>query len=382
MKSSRSPSKARSAPATTIRVWSVAVGRKRRQQPEREQQRCAQQLAAEAARRLLQPPPGARGELLDLDVARERRSGRREHQAHPGEHQRPGAQPAREGVEDARRHRPQLRAAHRDRDGGARERRQEEEHERDGRERGAAEQQRLTAVARQRDAQEQQQHAPADRHERVAAEAMAELDDAHEHARVAPGRLERDPRPQALRDPLRDRGVVLERAADRIRPRSGTASATFSTPCEKSAAWAPWAAWRKPARKASELDDRTRAGDDERAEGHEVAPLRDRLVGDPLRRVARDARVAEALRGARAEGRRVEDHPIGVEVDHPGGEQDRPAHPQRRRRLRDEMFASHGRPRRSAEVGGILARASHALVEVAENWLPLSRAAGVIQPSQ
>ena len=165
----------------------------RRQQAAREQQRRAQQLAAEAAGRLLQPPPDARRDLLDLDVARERGGGGGEHHAHPREQQRPGPQPAREGVEDARDHRPQLGARERDRDRRAGERRQEEEHERHGRERGAAEQQRLAAVARQRDAQEQQQHAPADRQEGVAAEAVAELDQAHERARVAPARLERDP---------------------------------------------------------------------------------------------------------------------------------------------------------------------------------------------
>ena len=89
-------------------------------------------------------------------------------------------------------------------------------------------------------------------------------------------------------------------------PRSGTASATRSAPCEKSAAWAPCAAWRKPARKASELDDRARGADEQRPVAHEVAPLRDRLVGDPLGRVAGDPRIAEARarRGRRTSARR------------------------------------------------------------------------------
>ena len=129
-------------------------------------------------------------------------------------------------------------------------------------------------------------------------------------------------------------------------PRSGTASATFSAPCEKSAACAPCAAWRKPRPERLGADDRARGADEQRPEGHQVAPLRDRLVGDPLGRVAGDARIAEALGGARAEGGRVEDHPVGVEVDQPAREQDRPGDAQHRRRPRHEVFASQ-RDRRS-----------------------------------
>ena len=91
-------------------------------------------------------------------------------------------------------------------------------------------------------------------------------------------------------------------------------------------------------------DDRARGADQQGPVAHEVAPLRDGFVHDPLRRVARDARIAEAEGGAGPEGRGVEDHPLGVQVDHPRGQQDRADDAERRRGPCGEVLATHSVP--------------------------------------
>ena len=281
-------------------------------------------LALPRPRRLPQPAPDAPSDLVDLHVARVGRRRRAEDDADAGEDERPQAEPAREGVPHSRHHRPQLRARHRGGESGAGERGQEEEDEGDGGERRSAVEERPAAVARQGDPQQEEQHAQADREDRVAAEPVAELHERDEGlARPARSAATETLAAQARGDSGGERGVVGQRAADedaQVGDREGQALRALGE--EGGVGTLGGAAEARPERLRAH--DRPRGAHEERPVGHEVAPLGDRLVGDPLGHEPGHPGVAEAQGRARAERPRVEDHELGVEVDHPRGEEDRP----------------------------------------------------------